>query len=302
LNSSQPYNCDLAPHQILTPFPDAFNSFVGAHVPPVADPPPSARANVGLIYAKNPRSIIANFTRNHDKTRSDMSMCVSEHGSCAQNSLGFGSGSPQSASLTRLSEGIPAGLSALVSSGVKLYTTLQDEDFQQLQDEGMIPTQGVVNYPGLDAKGFHRLLSTVSFVIGMGFPLSSPAPIEALMYGASFLNPVFPRPINIGQPASFGIAKSQHDPLMALADGPHVINIDFRRPETLVAAAATAANNRFSSYTPYELTQARVHKRVCDILEWNAWPTDATDTGASGKFNEAGPLELTMAMLRDVPR
>ena len=107
----------------------------------------------------------------------------------------------------------------------------------------------------------------MSFALGMGFPLVSAAPIDALYNGAAYLNPVFSKPLPSEMMSAITSLKvyTQHDPI-ALMQLPHVYPVDFTNPATVVDAALRAHSERFSSYQPDILTEEAIRARVCSAL------------------------------------
>ena len=110
----------------------------------------------------------------------------------------------------------------------------------------------------------------MSFALGVGFPLGSPSPLDALASGAAFLNPKFPAALP-GDMTGRGVLHgpvTQNDGLAELSNAPHVVNVDFTTPSTVVdaAEASTRPENRFASYVPDALEEANVHLRVCKAL------------------------------------
>ena len=136
-----------------------------------------------------------------------------------------------------------------------------------------------------------------------------------MAHGAAFLNPRFARPLppRAITVRGYGLihTNTQHDAISLLSDGaPYTYTVDFRRPETVVAAALRSSTDRFSSYVPYELTGDRVRQRVCALLKWDRWPSawnynDSNETlnpkhirnYDQGDFTESGPLSLEQAMI-----
>jgi len=276
MDSVMPYNCGLAPHQILTPFPDPYNTFVGAHVAPLVTTPPVNRERIGLIYAKNPRSIDPNYEMRNGAPIKHGVLCVREGSSCVANSAGFGTGAGDDAAVLRHVRAIPSALAALINSNITLYSTLPQADFEALTAKGTLPP-GIINKDKKNATQFNEMLDSMSFLLGIGFPLNSPAPLEALNHGVAFLNPSFPRPLMVPFEGSQGTQTSQHDHLQTMVGAPYNYIVDFRRPSTLVEAATKSFSDRFSSFIPYDLTPERIKQRVCMILSYTTWPANITE-------------------------
>jgi len=263
-----PMYCKLPAHQVLTAWPDAMNTFIGVHgtqLRPDRDP---NRPLQGLILGKNPRAFAPGFGWNHDHTGWGYTPeCVRQADStCSDNPLQYGFGNPQKQGdpLDTQITAIKATLQVLLDANITLYTSCAS-----LEDCNL--PEGVKTLGPLKPEHYLDKLAEMSFALGVGYPLLSPAPLDALANGAAFLNPVFASPL-----PSFTVsalttnnASSQHDALALLvaADGSatqqHVYPVDFTRPATLVEAALKAHAERFSAYQPEELSARRISERVC---------------------------------------
>ena len=137
-------NCDLAPHQILTAFPDAYNSFVGDHVRAPSDPPPTERPVAGLLLGKNPFALVATYGNNTGGFES-LYDCAYNGDGCAQNSHKFGAANPFSPTVAAQLAAVAPTLRALLDAGVTLYSTFAVEDFEALQTVYGVLPPGIIN-------------------------------------------------------------------------------------------------------------------------------------------------------------
>ena len=76
-----------------------------------------------------------------------------------------------------------------LSNFFEIHTTITDGAIENSA------TLNITNHSKLDSVGFGNLLKTAKIFVGMGFPFEGPSPLEALMHGCYFLNPIFNEPI-----------------------------------------------------------------------------------------------------------
>lgn len=297
-NTSRPLYCGLEPHQILTAFPDPYNTFVGVHLPQVAAHP-ERRPAAGLLLVKNPRSLAPDYgNETLDEGRLPLCAPATNGEMCSDNPLLFGS--PQYVGKPVIQDhlaSIPDALSAIVEANITLYSTFAPDAFAYLQRLGVLP-RGVINKGTLSSAEYSDLFGDVSFSLGVGYPLTSPAPLESMAHGVAFLNPKFPRPLKpevIAQPvAGLFTTNTQHDPLTLLTGAPYIYGVNFQEPRTVVSAAHKAIHNPFDSHTPDELSEEAITERVCTILSWDALP--GNEGYDSREWSNSGPLSLEHAM------
>jgi hypothetical protein len=167
----------------------------------------------------------------------------------------------------------------LITEGFELHVTCHSSKAKYNLVSTIPPeyvTQ-IVKHTKMTPLRFAEMLRyNVSMVVGFGKPLSSPTPYEALANGAAFLHPIPPETKSRSQFAStFVVKKIQHRPLMHLGM-PYIYNYemvlgdDNATASAILRAAklASARQNRFVSYIPYQHRLESVQAQVCaNIIE-----------------------------------
>jgi len=196
---------------------------------------PVDRPAAGLILGKNPRAIQPDFGVTPIEERlypgEPVPGCVrTGTGVCTDNPMMYGGGPEDSVhhsgGLHDHFEAIVPVLTALVEANITLYTTINEVEALGLP-------AGIKKLGILSPSEYLDMLGNVSFALGLGYPLYSPAPLDALANGAAFLNPTFPAPLGARYVSSAGVtdASSQNDAITTLAGAPYTYNVDFRNPE-----------------------------------------------------------------------
>jgi len=189
---------------------------------------------------------------------------ISEHTTCSANPILIGSPESRFEPIQKQLAGIRPTIEALLAANFTLYSTSSSPE------ELGLP-KGVRALGIMPQAQFLDVLGNVSFALGVGYPLLSPSPLDALANGAAFLNPIFPDLLEAaavqGDLSTNHTAFTQHDALANLnISEPYVHTVDFLRPETVVRAARRTLEERFSSFMVEELHPDRIAERVCGAL------------------------------------
>jgi hypothetical protein len=139
----------------------------------------------------------------------------------------------------------------------------------------MPPHGKIVRHSKMKPIQFSKLFQDMAFIVGLGDPRVSPTPLEGLVAGATFLNPI----LNKTDAADFGYiggrmgvhaVKSQHAAI-AMLGAPYVYNYDISDPSTLITVAERAVRFRFPSFVPSTFRVEGVASLVCaGLLETDA--------------------------------
>ncbi|KAJ7797288.1 hypothetical protein B0H14DRAFT_3093176 [Mycena olivaceomarginata] len=138
---------------------------------------------------------------------------------------------------------------------------------------------------------FYQILSHSVALVGVGNPLISPTPYDALCLGIPFVNPVHSWDTN--NPTDRTRWATQHDALKDLS-APYVYNVFLGDRDGFVNAIKSAAENPIESYVLERMKIGSVEYRLGKILEHD-WKTEAAKLL---KAREAGqvpgevPLQL----------
>ena len=146
----------------------------------------------------------------------------------------------------------PPFVELLIQSGFQLHMTCKES----------MPS-GIINHGPLKPDEFIKLLRKMAFVIGLGHPLDSPTPLEAIVNGAAWLNP---STIPVYDDTKVvKIVHSQHQGLKALGM-PYVYNVDLANSTSVLLAAERAFKNRFYGFVPFWNREESVAAQVCSNL------------------------------------
>ena len=162
-------------------------------------------------------------------------------------------------------------IDALIADGFTLHTSCTD-----CHDTTILPKE-VIRHSSVGPLQFIQLLQNesydISFLLGFGYPYDSPSPIEALVNGVAFINPIsnhVSTPPN--ETATFPsyhsfypLRASQHVPLQHLGI-PYVYNVHLSNISQILVAANMAVQYRFHSYIPPEYHPLSLITRVCTVL------------------------------------
>jgi alpha-1,3(6)-mannosylglycoprotein beta-1,6-N-acetyl-glucosaminyltransferase len=164
-----------------------------------------------------------------------------------------------------------AMIEALIADGFTLHTTCTD-----CHDTTTLPEQ-VIRHNNVGPLQFIQILQNkqfdISFLLGFGYPYDSPSPIEALVNGVAFINPIAnhvqipPNETAIfpSYHSSYPLRSSQHVPLQSLGT-PYVYNVHLSNITEILLAANMATQYRFHSYIPPEYHPLSLITRVCTVL------------------------------------
>jgi len=246
-NNATPYQYD--PRQILAPFPEDYNTFVGFFVHSLLDE--NNNVDDSNINSTSPAENI-----------NDAAWTVS------------------SAGKPRTKQGFIIGRKAHLfdDRDKALMQTLLDNGFQLhsictgLFHCGGLPA-GVQIHSNLNPQTYAQFMKEMAFLIGFGDPIVSPSPLEGLAQGAAWINPIVgdnPDTNNnqedlvrwtTGHPL-----RSQHRPL-SLLGAPYVYNVRLDNTAEVLQAAEHAVRFRFDSYVPWEYRPSAMVSRACSIVE-----------------------------------
>ncbi|KAJ7740883.1 hypothetical protein B0H14DRAFT_2989789 [Mycena olivaceomarginata] len=118
---------------------------------------------------------------------------------------------------------------------------------------------------------FYQILSHSVALVGVGNPLISPTPYDALCLGIPFVNPVHSWDTN--NPTDRTRWATQHDALKDLS-APYVYNVFLGDRDGFVNAIKSAAENPIESYVLERMKIGSVEYRLGKILEHD-WKTEA---------------------------
>mmetsp|Transcript_15039 Transcript_15039/g.54233 ORF Transcript_15039/g.54233 Transcript_15039/m.54233 type:complete len:308 (+) Transcript_15039:1194-2117(+) len=152
---------------------------------------------------------------------------------------------------------LPPFVEKLVDAGFELHTNCPKST----------ALEGLINHGKISPRAFVMLLRKSAFVIGLGHPVDSPTPLEALANGAAWLNPV-----SLGETERRYVKKShaQHQGLKLLGM-PYVYNVVLTNISSVIQAAEMAVAVRFHSFDPFWNRVEGVSAQVCaNLLESDA--------------------------------
>ncbi len=159
-------------------------------------------------------------------------------------------------------------IDALIADGFILHTTCTD------CHDNTLPEQ-VIRHGSISPLQFIQLLQSeeldISFLLGFGYPYDSPSPVEALVNGVAFINPVANHASTSLQgttttfPSIHPLRSSQHVPIQYLGQ-PYVYNVQLTNITHVLAAANMAVQYRFHSFIPSEYHPLSMTTRVCTTL------------------------------------
>ncbi|KAJ7745519.1 hypothetical protein B0H14DRAFT_2986299 [Mycena olivaceomarginata] len=126
-----------------------------------------------------------------------------------------------------------------------------------------------VNHGRIGQPLFMQKLAESRAVVGMGLPLISPTPWNALCLGVPYINPVDVWDQNYPEDTSRW--RSQH-PIAALLPEPYVYNVRKGDRQALIAAFKNAIAHPIQSYIPERMRMKSIEKRMAEIVDtdWKA--------------------------------
>ncbi|KAL7415794.1 hypothetical protein BDY24DRAFT_338147 [Mrakia frigida] len=147
------------------------------------------------------------------------------------------------------------------------------------------PVEGVTNLGKMDREAFVREMAKSKVLIGMGNPVISPTPYEALCLAVPFINPI--RDWNRDDPDNRDTWLSQHNGLHELSP-PYVYHVHQHDEEGLTAAVQAALVSPIERYVLPRMRQDEVKERVRKMVEdvdwWKRW-RELGDEGRKFKPN-----------------
>jgi len=166
---------------------------------------------------------------------------------------------------------------AAEETGIQLVSGLYFDESGNQQPRSNVPDdalpKSVKNYGSLQQPQFMAALSNSRVLIGVGLPLASPTPYEALCLGVPFINPVVSwDPEDKMNKLKWGV---QHG-LLKFEDPPYVYNVFKGDQEGFVQAIKDAINTPIDRYILPHMTIKAVEARMRGILE-NDWYKVAKD-------------------------
>ncbi|KAL7416443.1 hypothetical protein BDY24DRAFT_412626 [Mrakia frigida] len=167
---------------------------------------------------------------------------------------------------------------------LETYQTIADETGLELVSVSKDDTEGRLRLPApikslgsLSREDFLLELSQSKVLIGIGFPLVSPTPYEALCLGIPFLNPydsTLPlSSILHPHPDDFNPRNVQHRPLFGLSP-PQVYNVPRWNVTSLVDAVKQAVENPMEGRFVEEMVSLKgLRERLGEVMErdWEAF-------------------------------
>ncbi|KAJ7477175.1 hypothetical protein B0H11DRAFT_1864853 [Mycena galericulata] len=152
---------------------------------------------------------------------------------------------------------------------VVLGAGLSEDDEKELESEFPDQNQHFVNHGRLQQALFMEKLAESKMVIGMGRPLISPTPWNALCLGVPWINPIHSWDIN--NPDDPSGWRSQH-PFAALLPKPYVYNVRKGDKEGLINAIQSALGNPIQPYIPERMRMESIQTRLAEIVDtdWEA--------------------------------
>ncbi|KAJ7125776.1 hypothetical protein C8R43DRAFT_1212095 [Mycena crocata] len=136
--------------------------------------------------------------------------------------------------------------------------------------EGLLPSASV-NYGRAPKAEFMAHVAQARALVGIGSPLMSPTPWNALCMGVPFINPV--NQWDGWHKDDRSKYFSQHL-IMSYLDPPYVYNVRKDDREGFVNAIQQALNNPIESYVPEWMRMSSVEKRLADIVDHD-WEAEA---------------------------
>ncbi|KAJ6543873.1 hypothetical protein B0H19DRAFT_1168745 [Mycena capillaripes] len=145
-----------------------------------------------------------------------------------------------------------------------------DSSDEDIDLTAVLPDQThYVNHGRIQQPLFMEKLAQSRVVIGMGLPLISPTPWNALCMGVPFINPV--NQWDAENPDDSSKWRSQH-PLAALLPKPYVYNVRKGDRQGLIKAVKDALANPIESYVPETMRMESIQQRMADVVDtdWKA--------------------------------
>ncbi|CAK9779458.1 hypothetical protein CC85DRAFT_294318 [Cutaneotrichosporon oleaginosum] len=143
----------------------------------------------------------------------------------------------------------------------KLWTTANSNDIDKF------PLPDALTQLGKhDPEEYARLLARSKVLLGVGFPVISPTPYEALCRGVPVVLPYshHEKPTPDGWNMYHGWSY-QHGPVMALGE-PYAYSYNVHDPDDLVDKLLRALRTPIEPFIPPEMTTAAVYARVREVL------------------------------------
>jgi len=144
----------------------------------------------------------------------------------------------------------------------------------------------MVNHGIMPQPVFLDTLSRSRVLVGVGSPLISPTPYDALCLGTPFINPIVDWDRN--DPHDRTKWTTQHGTLK-FYDPPYVYNVFKDDADGFVKAIKNAKANPIDRYVLEDMSMSAVKARLQAILETD-WKSEAAELLAQRKVMGEGPL------------
>jgi len=142
-----------------------------------------------------------------------------------------------------------------------------------------------IDYGLVDRRQFMANIAKSKVLVGIGNPINSPTPYEALCLGVPFINPVF-RWDN-QNPSDKTKWHAQHSHLK-FQGPPYVYNVFFDDGEGFADAIRSALQNPIKSFIPESLKMTSIDARLDNILKTD-WKSKAAELLAERRASGEGP-------------
>ncbi|KAJ7639424.1 hypothetical protein FB45DRAFT_977204 [Roridomyces roridus] len=150
--------------------------------------------------------------------------------------------------------------------------------------EEIVLSTSIKNLGQQPQEQFHTMLSKTRVLIGMGDPVLSPSPYDALCLGVPFINPI--KNWNRDHPEDRGSWDSQHNMLKHLSP-PYVYHVFKGDRAGFVQAVKDAVENPIQSYVLDRMRMSAVEQRLGRILEHD-WRLEAAEVLRQRKATRQG--------------
>ncbi|KAH3754449.1 alpha-1,6-mannosylglycoprotein 6-beta-N-acetylglucosaminyltransferase A-like [Dreissena polymorpha] len=166
-------------------------------------------------------------------------------------------------------EGKTSYLDTVNKSGILIHGTVYSEDNKPLKLPAYVENHGLLN-----GEELHKLLRQSKIFLGLGFPYEGPAPLEAIAYGAVYINPKFStshnrntNPFFKGKPTERELW-SQHPYAEQFIGEPHVYTINIEDEEAVRTTVQKILDlDKFEGFLPYEFTEEGFIQRMNSYIE-----------------------------------
>nr|XP_018264695.1 uncharacterized protein I303_02872 [Kwoniella dejecticola CBS 10117]OBR86853.1 hypothetical protein I303_02872 [Kwoniella dejecticola CBS 10117] len=130
--------------------------------------------------------------------------------------------------------------------------------------------KGIRNMGGLPQDEWYQTVAASKFLLGVGRPLMSPSPYDALCLGVPFINPI--TWWNREEPEDWSRWITQHDALRPYGP-PYVYHVQKENHEQLEEAMKAAMDNPIDRFIPPPMTVKAVRERHRKLVETDWTPS-----------------------------